>query len=340
MPDTTTATRFDNVPAFDDVLRAAERLRGWAAVTPLLESTALNELAGGRILLKAESLQRTGSFKFRGAFNRISQIPKALHRNGVVAFSSGNHAQGVAAAAAILGLPAVIVMPRDAPKIKIENTKGYGAEVVLYDRLTEPREEIGDRLCEERGATLVRPYDDGGIIAGQGTCGLEIARQAETLGARPDTLLVCCGGGGLTAGCAVAFERLLPDAGVMTVEPAHYDDTRRSLEAGKILPNQGAEGSICDALLAPQPGTLTFAANQARVRGGLAVTDQEVKAAMAFAFRVLKLVVEPGGAVCLAAVLAGKIDCAGRTVALTLSGGNVDPGLFRSVLEEQGDCSP
>jgi len=338
LPDTTTSTRFDDVPAFDDILRAAERLRGWATVTPLLESAALNEFAGARVLLKAEPLQRTGSFKFRGAFNRIAQIPEALRRNGVVAFSSGNHAQGVAAAAAILGLPAVIVMPRDAPRIKIENTRGYGAEVVLYDRLTESREEIGDRLCAERGATLVRPYDDGGIIAGQGTCGLEIARQAEALGARPDTLLVCCGGGGLTAGCGIAFERMLPDANVMTVEPVNYDDTKRSLEAGKILPNQGAQGSICDALLAPQPGRLTFAANKTRVGGGLAVTDREVKAAMAYAFRVLKLVLEPGGAVCLAAVLAGKIDCAGRTVALTLSGGNVDPDLFRSVLKEQSDC--
>ncbi|WP_420348598.1 threonine ammonia-lyase [Pelagibius sp.] len=335
MPDTAIANQFDEVPTFDDILHAADRLRGWATETPLLEYAALNELVGGRVLLKAESLQRTGSFKFRGAFNRIVQLPEAQRKNGVVAFSSGNHAQGVAAAAAILNLPAVIVMPRDAPKIKVRNTKAYGAEVILYDRLSDSREEIGDRICRERGATLVRPYDDGGIIAGQGTCGLEIAHQAEALGARPDTLLVCCGGGGLTAGCAIALERTLPGATVMTVEPIDYDDTRRSLEAGQILRNDASSASICDALLAPQPGSLTFAANKSLVSGGLAVADQEVKAAMAYAFRVLKLVLEPGGAVCLAAVLAGKIDCAGRTVALTLSGGNVDPDLYRTVLQDQ-----
>ena len=323
-------------PTFDDVKIAAERLRGRAVVTPLLESSALNSLVRGRVLLKPESLQRTGSFKFRGAFNHISKIPESERHNGVVAYSSGNHAQGVAAAAALLGIPAVIVMPSDAPAIKIENTRSYGAEVVLYDRIQESREEIGQALTAERGARLVRPYDDPDIIAGQGTCGLEIAAQAEAVDAELDNLLVCCGGGGLTAGCAIALERLSPQTEVLTVEPSGFDDTKRSLDAGRVVSNAGSQTSICDALLAPQPGELTFSINRRLVRRGLAVSDSEVRAAMVYAFRNLKLVVEPGGAVCLAAVLSGRFDCSGRTVALTLSGGNVDPELYRDVLASDG----
>lgn len=325
----------DQIPTFDDVLAAAARLEGKAVVTPLLESPALNERLGGRILLKAESLQRTGSFKFRGAFNFISQIPESSRPNGVVAFSSGNHAQGVAAAAAIFGVPAVIVMPADAPAIKVANTRAYGAEVVLYDRAKESREEIAGKLTKQRGATLVRPYDDPWIIAGQGTCGLETARQAQAMDTKLDSLLVCCGGGGLTAGCAIALRELSPDTDVMTVEPAGFDDTKRSLDSGTILKNEDGNSSICDALLAPQPGALTFSANRQFVKGGLSVTDKEVKAAMAFAFRTLKLVVEPGGAVCLAALLSGRLDAAGRTVAITLSGGNVDAALFSAALGEE-----
>jgi threonine dehydratase len=321
-------------PTFEDVRVAAQRLEGLAVRTPLLESPALNERVGGRVLLKAETLQRTGSFKFRGAYNRISRIPEAERAGGVVAYSSGNHAQGVAAAAALLGLPALIVMPSDAPAIKVANTRGYGAEVVFYDRHTESREEIGGAIAAERGATLVRPYDDPGIIAGQGTCGLEIVEQAEQCGLELDTMLVCCGGGGLTAGCALAFEALSPSTRVFAVEPAGYDDTRLSLEAGRPLPHGAASGSICDALLTPQPGDLTFAVNRTRVEGALAVTDAEVKAAMRYAFRTLKLVVEPGGAVCLAAVLSGKADAAGQVIGLTLSGGNVDAELYRAVLAE------
>ncbi|WP_422366433.1 threonine ammonia-lyase [Pelagibius sp.] len=323
---------FTRPPAFEDITRAAERIRSHATITPLLESTALNEIAKGRVLLKAETLQRTGSFKFRGAFNRMSQIPPDQRSGGVVAYSSGNHAQGVAAAAAILGIPAAIVMPKDAPAIKVANTRSYGAEVVLYDRVHESREEIGKALTEERGATLIRPYDDAGIIAGQGTCGLEIAAQAETMNAKLDALLVCCGGGGLTAGCALAMETLSPETEVFTAEPEGFDDTKQSLLSGRITANTGPQKSICDALLAPQPGNLTFAVNKARVKRGLSVSDAEVKNAMRFAFRTLKLVVEPGGAVCLAAILAGRYDSAGRTVALTLSGGNVDPELYRAVL--------
>jgi threonine dehydratase len=322
------------LPAFDDVLAAARRLEGLAVRTPLLESPALNDRLGGRVLLKAETLQRTGSFKFRGAYNRISQIPEDRRAGGVVAYSSGNHAQGVAAAAALLGLPAVIVMPTDAPAIKVENTRGYGAEVVLYDRVKENREAIGAEIAAQRGATLVKPYDDPGVIAGQGTCGLEICEDASARDLDLDALLVCCGGGGLTAGCALSVEARSPKTEVYVVEPSDYDDTRRSLAAGHPVPHGPAAGSICDALLSPQPGDITFAVNGPRVAGGLTVTDAEVKAAMRFAFRTLKLVVEPGGAVCLAAVLAGKLDVAGRVVAMTLSGGNVDSELFRAVLNE------
>jgi threonine dehydratase len=324
-----------SLPSFDDVRSAATRLEGLAIKTPLLESPALNERVGGRVLLKAETLQRTGSFKFRGAYNKISQIPEGDRPGGVVAYSSGNHAQGVAAAAALLGLPAVIVMPSDAPAIKVENTRGYGAEVVFYDRFTEAREAIGSAIAKERGATLVPPYDDPRVIAGQGTCGLEIVEQAKEKGLVLDALLVCCGGGGLTAGCALALEAMSPQSRLYTVEPAGYDDTKLSLDAGRPVPHPKAPQSICDALLTPQPGDLTFAVNRSRVSAGLAVTDKEVKAAMRFAFRTLKLVVEPGGAVCLAAILAGKVDAAGRVIALTLSGGNVDAELYRTVLAEK-----
>ncbi|GAB4364287.1 MAG: threonine/serine dehydratase [Kiloniellaceae bacterium] len=323
-----------SLPTFDDVRAAAKRLEGLAVKTPLLESPALNERVGGRVLLKAETLQRTGSFKFRGAYNKISQIPEKDRAGGVVAYSSGNHAQGVAAAAALLGLPAVIVMPSDAPAIKVENTKGYGAEVIFYDRFTEAREAIGSAIAAERGATLVPPYDDPNVIAGQGTCGLEVVEQAREKGLNLDAMLVCCGGGGLTAGCALSFEALSPQTRVYTVEPAGYDDTRLSFQAGHPVAHPKAPPSICDALLSPQPGDLTFSVNRTRVSNGLAVTDAEVKAAMRFAFRTLKLVVEPGGAVCLAAILAGKIEAAGRVTGLTLSGGNVDAELYRTVLAE------
>lgn len=319
-------------PDFADIEAAAERLRDQAVVTPLLESHALNERVGRRVLIKAESLQRTGSFKFRGAFSRISRIPEADRAAGVVAFSSGNHAQGVAAAAAILGLPATIVMPSDAPRTKMESTRGWGAEIVETDRHKDDRAAVAERVRAERGATLVSPYDDPDVIAGQGTCGLEIARQASAMGATIDDLLVCAGGGGLAAGCALAFATLSPKTRVHAVEPDGYDSTGRSLRAGERLGNPGGARSICDALLSPMPGVLTFAVNRERLSGGLAVSDDEVRAAMAFAFRHLKLVVEPGGAVCLAALLAGKAEATGRTVAITLSGGNVDPGPFADAI--------
>ena len=331
-PESTAEPLQASPPSFADVEAAAGRLAGHAVATPLLSSPALDRRVGGRVLLKAETLQRTGSFKFRGAYNRISQIPEDARPAGVVAYSSGNHAQGVAAAAALLGVPATIVMPEDAPAIKLANTRGYGAEVVLYDRFTEVREEICAEIAARRGATIVRPFDDPAIIAGQGTCGLEIARQAAALDAELDAVLICCGGGGLTAGCALALAELSPRTAIYTVEPEAFDDTARSLAAGARVANDPAAHSFCDALLAPTPGELTFAINRRLVTGGLSVGDAEVAAAMAYAFRTLKLVVEPGGAVALAALLSGRLDARGKTVALTLSGANVDPQTYREVL--------
>jgi threonine dehydratase len=318
------------LPTFADVEAAAARLRGVVRRTPLLESDALNELAGGRLLLKAECLQRTGAFKLRGAYNAISQ----LGGRAVVAYSSGNHAQGVAAAARLLGVPATIVMPADAPAIKIESTRALGAEIRLYDRYREVREEIGAEIAARTAAALVPPYDDPQVIAGQGTAGLEIAEQAIELGARPDAALICCGGGGLTAGCALALTKRFPGIEIQTAEPEGFDDTARSLAAGEKLANAPGAASICDALLAPMPGELTFEINRRLLAGGIAVTDAEVRRAMALAFRHLKLAVEPGGAVALAAALSGRFAARGRTVAVMLSGGNVDPALFADVLRE------
>ncbi|MEC7123145.1 MAG: threonine/serine dehydratase, partial [Pseudomonadota bacterium] len=298
----------------------------------LLESTRLNDQVGGRLLIKAECLQRTGSFKFRGAFNRMSLIPDGRRAAGVVAYSSGNHAQGVAAAARAFGVAATIVMPKDAPAIKVANTKADGGEVVFYDRYRDVREEIGARLAEERGATIVKPYDDPGIIAGQGTIGLEIAAQLATLETPADAVLVPCGGGGLVSGIALALNSALPGVPVYAVEPAAFDDTRRSLVAGSRLANDPAARSICDALLAPTPGEITFALNHQLLAGGLTASDEAARAAMAAAFDAFKIVVEPGGAVALAATLTGQLDIGGKTVVVVASGGNVDPTVFTGAL--------
>lgn len=320
------------LPGFDDVQAAARRLAGIARRTPFLAETPLDELTGGRILLKLESLQRTGSFKIRGAYNRLVQIDEGSRRRGVVAFSSGNHAQGVAAAAKWLGMPATIVMPSDAPAIKLANTRALGADVVLYDRFTEDREQIARRIVAERGATLVPAYDDPQVIAGQGTVGLELMQQAAELGIVPEQVLVPCSGGGLTSGTALAVRTLAPETAVYGVEPEAFDDTRRSLAAGTLLRNPPEARSICDALQSSPPGRLTFAINRERLAGILTVSDAEVEAAMARAYRDLKLVVEPGGAVALAALLSGKIPVAGRVTAVVLSGGNVDPATFVAAL--------
>lgn len=340
MPFSTTSTApvTDEIalPTFADIEAAAKRIAGKAVVTPLLESEEVNKRIGGRVLIKPEVLQRTGSFKFRGAYNRISQIPERERAKGVVAYSSGNHAQGVAAAARLLGLPATIVMPSDAPAIKQVNTKGYGAEIVFYDRYGGSRDAVADEIVTRTGGTLVRPFDDAGIVAGQGTCGLEIARQAAERGIKLDALLVNCGGGGLIGGSALAMRALSPETKVYAVEPEGFDDTARSLAAGERLTNDPAARSICDALLSPSPGALTFALNSRLLAGGLAVSDRQVIEAIAYAFQVLKLVVEPGGAVTLAALLSGAFDARGKTVAIVLSGGNVDPEAFRSYLTAAG----
>lgn len=325
------------LPTYADVEAAAGRIAGFAVETPLIESPELNARIGGRVLIKPETLQRTGSFKFRGAFNRISQIPESDRARGVLAYSSGNHAQGVAAACAILDIPATIVMPADAPQAKLDNTRAYGAKVVTYDRYRDVREDIAAALLQESGATLVRPYDDPGIIAGQGTCGRELAQQAAAVGAKLDVVLICCGGGGLSAGCALALDALSPETAVYAVEPEGFDDTGRSLRSGRRESNAEDARSICDALLAKAPGELTFAINRRLLAGGLAVSDDEARFAMAYAFRRLKMVVEPGGAVCLAALLAGKLAAHNQTIALTFSGGNVDPARMAEALDAYPD---
>lgn len=322
-------------PEFRDIEAAARRLEGRAVRTPLLESQALNAKTGGRVLIKAECLQRTGSFKFRGAWNCISQLPPETKASGVVAYSSGNHAQGVAAAAQLMGFPALIVMPADTPEIKKANTRSYGAEIVTYDRATESREEIAGRIARERGAVIVPPFEHPEIIAGQGTAGLELCEDAAARGIKLDAVLVCCSGGGLTAGIALAVEALSPTTQVYSVEPEGFDDHRRSLVSGRRETNPAASGSICDALLTPQPGELTFSINKPRLAGGLAVSEAEVRHAMRFAFEHLKLVVEPGGAVALAAVLSQKLEINDRHIAVIASGGNVDAKLFASIVTAQ-----
>ena len=322
----------NDLPDFDHVLAADERLKGYAVLTPLLESSALNKRLGFRLLVKAEPLQRTGSFKFRGAFNRLVQLDAEARRRGVVAFSSGNHAQGVAAAAEILGIPATIVMPADAPAIKLANTRGFGATVVTYDRWTEDREAVAARIAGEHGATIVKPYDEREIIAGQGTAGLEIIEQAAARGITIDAMAANSSGGGLIAGCALAFAARSPATILYCAEPAGFDDHARSLAAGARVANPPGGQSICDALLAGTPGRLTFAINRRLLAGGLVASDAEAKRAMAIAFNELKLVIEPGGAVALAAALEGRFPGNPRTVAVIASGGNVEPALFREAL--------
>jgi threonine dehydratase len=318
----------DPLPTAADVDAAAQRLAGVALRTPLVTSPVLDAVTQGRVFLKAEILQRTGSFKFRGAYNKLSSIPQHDRARGVVAFSSGNHAQGVAAAAKLLGMPAVIVMPSDAPRPKRERTAALGAEVVLYDRVRENRQTIAQEIAQKRGAALVPPYDDPLIIAGQGTAGREIIEDLAALGLAPDAVVVTASGGGLTAGIALAVKARVPEARVYTAEPEGFDDHARSFRSGAREKNAALTGTICDALMAQTPGELTFAINRTLVTEGAAVSDEEVGAAVAFAFRELKLVVEPGGAVALAALLSGKIDVKGKIAVAVLSGGNVDPRLF------------
>lgn len=317
-------------PTVSDVEAAARRLAGVAIRTPLLGSPTLDALAGRRVLVKAECLQLTGSFKFRGAYAALSALPEAARRRGVLAFSSGNHAQGVALAARMHACPAVIVMPQDAPAVKIEGTRSLGADVVLYDRERgAAREAIGERLAAERGLTLVRPYDEPTVIAGQASVGLEIVEQAAEAGVREAEVLVCCGGGGLTAGVALALEARAPGLRARPVEPEGFDDTARSLASGRRERNARASGSLCDAILTPTPGEITFPVLRRLCGPGLAVSDDDALGAMRLAARHLRLVLEPGGAVALAAALALPGD--GPVIAVA-SGGNADPAILARAL--------
>ena len=324
-------------PTFDDILAARGRIAAYTRPTPLLENAILNARVGGRVLLKAECLQTVGAFKFRGALNKLTQIDRAAFPGGVVALSSGNHAQGVAEAARILGFVARIVMPSDAPAMKVARTRRSGAEVIGYDRDTEDREAIARDLCARHGAALVHPFDDPDIIAGQGTAGLELMEEARERGCLPDAVLAPVSGGGLVTGVALAVRTLYPPCEVWSVEPAGFDDFARSQAAGHHVRNARTSGSICDALMAVTPGQITFTLARRLLAGGLAVTDGEVRAAMRFTYEELKLVVEPGGAAALAAVLAGKVAAKDRTVAVILSGGNVDASDFARIITERDD---
>ena len=315
---------------------AAARLQGHARVTPLLSSPFLDEIAGRRVFVKAECLQHTGSFKYRGAYSALSALATETRAQGVIAFSSGNHAQAVAYAARQHGVPAVIIMPSDAPKLKIANTRAYGAEVVLYDRATEDRDAIGDALARERGLTLIKPFDNAEVIAGQGTTGLEIAAQARAMGVEAADVLVCCGGGGLTSGIALALEAHAPGLRARPVEPQGFDDVARSLATGTAQRNSTMSGSICDAIVTPAPGLMTLPLMQRLCGPGLAVSDDDALRAMALAFSRLKIVVEPGGAVALAAALFHPDQIAGDAVIAVASGGNVDTDTFTMALARFG----
>ncbi|MGD2133018.1 MAG: threonine/serine dehydratase [Maricaulaceae bacterium] len=322
------ATEELHPPAFEDIVAAAARLDGVARRTPLLRSDVLDAATGARVLIKAECLQRTGSFKIRGATNLIAKIPEAERARGVVAASSGNHAQGVAEAARLFGVLATIVMPTDAPAGKVEGVRERGAQIVFYDRASEDRVAIMTRLAREAGSHLAPPYDHPDVIAGQGTVGLELAAQAKEASEALDAVYCNVGGGGLISGVALALGHESPDTKIYAVEPVGFDNMRRSLIAGRRVENAAAAGSICDALLPLLPGELTFAIARDRLAGGVAVTDAEALAAVGFAFRRLKIVLEPGGAASLAAALFGKRDLRGKTVGVVVTGGNVDPAVF------------
>jgi threonine dehydratase len=317
-----------------DMIRAAEaRLAGHVQRTPLLNSAFIDAIAGRRVWVKAECLQHTGSFKFRGGWSALSALDPETRAKGVIAFSSGNHAQGVALAAKMHNVPAVIIMPSDSPALKLANTRAYGAEVVEYDRETESRDEIGARLSEERGLTLIKPFDEPEVIAGQGTCGLEIARQAAEAGITDADVIVCCGGGGLTSGIALALEADAPRLRVRPAEPDGFDDVARSLRSGGIERNNRVSGNICDAIVTPQPGDLTFPIMRRLCGPGLVISEDEALQAMAHAWNRLKIVAEPGGAAALAAALFRRDQIEGDDVFVTVSGGNVDPAMFIRALE-------
>jgi threonine dehydratase len=320
------------LPDGGDIAAAAKRLAGVAVRTPLINAPVLDDRLGARVFLKAETLQRTGSFKFRGAYNKVSSIPPDKRAAGVVAYSSGNHAQGVAAAAKLLGLPATIVMPADAPLAKRNRTAALGAEIVLYDRNTQDRAAIAKEIVAARGATLVPPYDDPLIIAGQGTIGAEIVEDLRWLNLKPQVVFIGASGGGLASGVALGISVKVPAAEFYIVEPEGFDDTLRSFASGQRESNARMSGTICDALMTPTPGELTFPITRQLIGRGFTVTDAEVGAAVRYAFEEWKLVVEPGGAIGLAAMLANKLDVTGKVVVGVLSGGNVDADVFARLI--------
>jgi threonine dehydratase len=314
------------IPTIEDVKAAAKRIEGIAVRTPLLRNDALDAALGAKVWVKAENLQRGGAFKMRGATNAVAALAPDVRRRGVIAFSSGNHAIAVSTAAKLFGIKATIVMPSDAPKIKLETTRGNGATVVTYDRINESREEIGAKISADTGASLIKPFDDPFVIAGQGTLGLEIVEEIS-----PDIVIVQGSGGGLASGVALA----LPKAAVFVVEPEGHDDIARTLASGSIQRNAPGIRSICDGLLTEQMGEITFAIARERFAGVVAVSDDQVRRAMKFAFRHLKLVLEPSGAAALAAALEGKVELEGKTVAIIASGGNVDAETFATALAVQ-----
>lgn len=317
------------LPTHHDVALAAERISGHVRVTPVLVNDALNHQIGGSCYFKAESLQETGSFKLRGAMNRLLQIPVDRRASGVVAFSSGNHAQGVARSAKRLGLPATIVMPEDAPAVKIAGVRADGADIRFYDRKTQSREDIAAEIASKRGAVLVPSFDDPMIIAGQGTCGLELNQQVDDL----DMIICCTGGGGLITGIALAYEGVSPRTQIWTAEPEGHDDWQRSLEQHQIISNSKGVRSICDAILTPQPGAITWGVGRRLLAGGLVVSDDHIREAMRLAFRHLKLVLEPGGAAALAAALFALPDAMkGKRIGIILTGGNVDADVFSEII--------
>lgn len=321
-----------HVPKIEDVLRAAETIEGEAIRTPLLQSEMLNQVTGANVFIKPESLQRTGSFKFRGAYNAIANLSKKQRDEGIVASSSGNHAQGIAEAAKLFGAKATIIMPHDAPALKIERTKSHGADIVFYHRETGDREAAAAEVNSERGGVFIHPYNNFHVIAGQGTVGLEIASDMKTQNLKPDRVLVCTGGGGLTAGTALSIRDSFPQAKIHPVEPEGFDDYRRSLISGKLEVNERTAGSICDAIITPSPGEIGFEINRDALNEPIVISDEEALAAVRFAYYEMKLVVEPGGAAALAGLLQAGKKWQGETVAIILSGGNVDPDLFARII--------
>ncbi len=328
------------IPTFADIVTAQARIAGEAVRTPLLHAPLLSERFSARVYLKPECLQRTGSFKFRGAYNALSALDPAVRKRGVVAVSSGNHAQGVAEAARLFGVPATIVMPSDAPGPKRLRTERSGARVIPYDRVKENRDHVVAHVVKEVGGAFIHPFNDPNVIAGQGTAGLEIVEDCASRGIVPEIVVVPCSGGGLTAGITLAVTERFPATRVYTAEPEGFDDYARSLKSGKPERNARTYGSISDALLVPDPGKLGWEINKQRLAGGLVASDPETLVAVGLSFDELRLVVEPGGAVGLAALLAGRLDIAGRTVVVVLSGGNLGDDMLAEGIRAYRSFAP